>query len=77
MTPNYSEHKKTNLTVKSYKADLYNLIKWSNTWCPIFNTSKCKDNKKFQNAMKTENNNMVLTETAQEKNVCVVVFQII
>ena len=46
----------------------------SNRWCLTFNTSKCKrmhigkDNPKFQYTMTTENNNIVLTETVQEKD---------
>ena len=59
------------------QADLDNLSEWSNRWCLTFNTSKCKrmhigkDNKKFEYTMTTENNNIVLAETVQEKNLCV------
>ena len=49
-----------------------NLSEWSNRWC--LNTSKCKrihigkDNPKFEYTMTTENNNIVLADTVQEKD---------
>ena len=55
------------------QADLDNLSEWSNKWCLTFNTSKCKrmhkgkDNPKFHYTRTTENNNMVLAESVQEK----------
>ena len=54
--------------------DLDNLSKWSNKWCLTFNTSKWKrlhlgiDSPQFQHTMTPENNNMVLTEIVQEKD---------
>ena len=56
------------------QADLDNLSRWSNRWCLTFNTSKCKrmhigkDNPKFEYTMTTENNNIILAETVQEKD---------
>ena len=57
------------------QADLDHLSEWSNRWCLTFNTSKCKripigkDNPKFEYVhMTTENNNIVLAETFQEKD---------
>ena len=57
------------------QADLDNLSEWSNRWCLTFNTSKCKwmhigkVNPKFEYTMATENNNnIVLAETVQTKD---------
>ena len=56
------------------QADLDNLSEWSNRWCLTFNTSKCKrmyigkDNPKFDYTMTTENDNILLAETVQEKD---------
>ena len=56
------------------QADLDHLSEWSNRWCLTFNTSKCKrmhigkDNPKFEYIMATENNNIILAETVQEKD---------
>ena len=61
---------------KILQADLDNLSEWSNRWCLTFNTSKCKrmdigkDNPKYVYTMTTENN-IVLAETVQEKDLCV------
>ena len=48
------------------QADLDNLSERSNKWCLMFN--KSKDNPKFQYNMTTENNNIILAETVQEKD---------
>ena len=56
------------------QADLDNVSEWSNRWCLTFNTSICKrmyigkDNPKFEYTMTTENSNIVLAETVQEKD---------
>ena len=65
---------KTKSDCEILQAGLDNLSEWSNRWCLTFNTSKCKrmhtgkDNPKFEYTMTTENNNIVLAETVQEKD---------
>ena len=58
------------------QADLDNLSEWSNRWCLTFNISKCKKDAHRQrqskirvySTMTTKNNNIILAETVQEKD---------